>query len=199
MNVKTAMTSLPQRAVDLLETDSSTIKFLLVITCAYLTAVSAYVRIPLWFTPVPITGQVFAVLLIGGLLRGRLSCASQAMYIAVGLCGLPWYAGGGAGYHALIGVSGGYLIGFVLAAPVISVLLRMEWFRRSVYRVALAMCGGLSVIYLLGSIQFAVVSGSSWYQTLELAVAPFIVLDTAKLAVAATIVYPVMRRRQVVR
>lgn len=83
---------------------------------AALTGVAAQVRIPLPFTPVPITLQTFAVLLTGIVLGTRYGGLSQALYVGIGLAGVPWFQGGGAGVGHLLGPTGGYLIGFVVAA-----------------------------------------------------------------------------------
>lgn len=86
---------------------------------AALTGVAAQVRVPLPFTPVPITLQTFAVLLAGLVLGGRVGGMSQAIYVAIGLGGVPWFTGGGAGVGHLLGPTGGYLVGFVAAAAVV--------------------------------------------------------------------------------
>ena len=86
-----------------------------------LTAVAAQFRISLPFTPVPITGQTFAVLLAGGVLGSRAGAASQALYWLGGLV-FPFYAGGGQGWEVATGSTGGYLAGFVVAAWVVGTL-----------------------------------------------------------------------------
>ncbi|ERG88920.1 MAG: hypothetical protein J07HX5_01066 [halophilic archaeon J07HX5] len=83
---------------------------------AVLTGVAAQVSIPLPFTPVPITLQTFAVLLTGVTLGARFGGASQALYVGLGAGGVPWFEGFGAGVGALAGPTGGYLVGFPVAA-----------------------------------------------------------------------------------
>jgi len=175
-----------------IDTESFWAKSLLACTGAYLTALSAQVVIPLPFTPIPITGQVFAIMLIAGLFRPTVSGASQGIYFIAGVCGLPWYAGGGSGYQ--FGPNGGFLLGFVLAAPLVSALIRRDWFCRSVFRVTAAMFAGLLVIYSIGSLQFALVMRSSLHQTINLAVAPFVFVDAVKISFAAGIVYAMKRK-----
>ena len=87
----------------------------MVIGFALLTASAAQVRIPLPFTPVPITGQTFAVLLAGAALGSRAGAASQGLYVLLGLV-FPVYAGGASGFDHAVGATGGFLLGFVLAA-----------------------------------------------------------------------------------
>lgn len=83
---------------------------------AVLTGVAAQLSVPLPFTPVPITLQTFAVLLTGVTLGARLGGASQALYVGLGAGGIPWFEGFGAGLGALAGPTGGYLVGFPVAA-----------------------------------------------------------------------------------
>lgn len=86
---------------------------------ALLTALAAQISIPLGFTPVPITGQTFAVLLAGGTLGAWRGGVSQLLYVALGAVGLPFYADGEGGWTAATGATGGYLLGFVVAAALI--------------------------------------------------------------------------------
>ncbi|MFN3337582.1 MAG: biotin transporter BioY, partial [Thermomicrobium sp.] len=88
----------------------------LVVAGSLATALAARVSIPLPFTPVPITGQTFAVLLVGAVLGSRRGAASMALYVVQGLAGLPVFAGGKAGLAVLLGPTGGYLVGFIAAA-----------------------------------------------------------------------------------
>src|SRR5262245_17113843 len=81
-----------------------------------LLALSAQVRIPLFFTPVPITAQTFVVLLTGALLGPRLGAAAMAAYLLEGAMGLPVFQGGNSGVAYMFGPTGGYLIGFIASA-----------------------------------------------------------------------------------
>ena len=193
MKIAAVLTNARSRLTDLLCAGTWGTSVLLVVAGAYLTALSAQVKVPLPFTPVPITGQVLAVLLIGGLLRPRLAIGSQLLYVAAGACGLPWYAGGGYGYQ--FGPNGGFILGFIGAAWLVAALVERPWFRASVGRIALAMLAGLAVIYLFGAAQFALVMTASLRQTLVMAVAPFVLGDAIKIAVASSVVYAVRRSR----
>jgi biotin transport system substrate-specific component len=88
----------------------------LVLGFALLTAAAAQVQFSLGFTPVPLTGQTFAVLLSGAALGMRRGIASQAMYWGLGLTGLPFYAGGDGGWQNGTGSTLGYFVGFIVAA-----------------------------------------------------------------------------------
>src|SRR5919199_744850 len=94
----------------------------LVAAGAGLVALAAQVSIPLPFTPVPITGQTFAVLLVGGALGAVRALASLVLYVGVGLLGAPVYADGNHGWEILRGATGGYLVGVVVAAVLRGVL-----------------------------------------------------------------------------
>jgi biotin transport system substrate-specific component len=140
--------------------------------------------------PVPITGQTFAVLLAGALLGPRRGALSVLAYILEGLAGLPVFAQGKAGPLALAGPTGGYLIGFVVAAYVVGVLAQRGWDRRPV-TTALAMIAGNIVLYSFGlawlfclSHMFARPLSAG---ILAVGLYPFLLGDTIKIAVAVAI------------
>src|SRR6187431_208336 len=120
---------------------------LLVLGGAGFVALAAQVSIGLPFTPVPITGQTFAVVLVGASLGSLLAVASLGVYIFVGALGAPVYADQTHGWDVLTGPTGGYIIGFVLAAALTGFLARERWDRRFSSAVA-AMLSGNVVIYL---------------------------------------------------
>ena len=103
----------------------------LVLAGSALIALAAQVRIPLPFSPVPVTGQTFAVLLVAAAL-GRLGLASVIAYLIEGAVGLPVFAGGGFGVATIVGPTGGYLIGFALAAALIGSAAERGWDRHLV-------------------------------------------------------------------
>ena len=91
-------------------------KIALAFGMACVTGLAAQIRIPLPWTPVPITGQTIAVLLSGVLLGRWWGGISQGMYVSMGMAGVPWFTGWSSGYSAVIGPTGGYIVGFILAA-----------------------------------------------------------------------------------
>ena len=91
-------------------------KIIMAFFLAFITGIMAQIVIPLPWTPVPITAQTFAVLMAGVVLGRWWGGISQVMYLFVGLAGVPWFAGFTGGYNILLGATGGYLIGFILAA-----------------------------------------------------------------------------------
>lgn len=147
----------------------------------YLTAL---ISIPVPGSPVPITGQTFGVLLVGGALGLRRGLASVALYVAIGLIGVPFFAEGRSGVATILGATGGYLIGFVLAAALVGRLAELGWDRR-VGGALGAMAIGNVVIYLVGVPWLMAVMGMDLGQGLRSGVIPYLLGDAVKLALAA--------------
>ncbi len=147
-----------------------------------LIALFARVAIPLPFSPVPITGQTFAVLFIGALLGSRKGGMAVILYLLEGIAGLPFFAGGSGGLTRLAGPTGGYLIGFVVAAFAVGLLAERGWDRRP-GSTALAMLIGNAIIYAFGLPWLGRFVG--WGNVLSLGLLPFIPGDLFKLALAA--------------
>ncbi len=152
---------------------------------AALTGACAQVRLPLPFTPVPLTGQTFAVLLAGVLLGGGYGAVSQVMYVALGVAGVPWFTGYGAGVGWLAGPTGGYLVGFVAAAALIGWVsdASPRW-RRLLPQLGL-MAAGSAVILLCGWVHLAFILGRGPRLALWQGVAPFLGGDALKALAAA--------------
>jgi biotin transport system substrate-specific component len=152
----------------------------------YLTAL---ISIPVPGSPVPITGQTFGVLLVGGALGLRRGLASVALYVAIGLLGVPFFAEGRSGIATILGATGGYLIGFVLAAALVGRLAELGWDRR-VGGALGAMAIGNVVIYLVGVPWLMAVAGMDLGEGLRNGVTPYLLGDAVKLLLAAA-VFPV--------
>lgn len=127
---------------------------LLVLAFSLLTALSAQITVPLPFSPVPLTGQTFGVLLSGALLGPRLGAMAMLLYLAEGGLGLPFFAGGAAGPARLLGPTGGYLLSYPLAAALVGGLAVRGWDRRPLTMLAAMLLGSL-VIYALGAAQLS--------------------------------------------
>lgn len=159
----------------------------LVIAGSLLIAALAQIEILLPFTPVPITGQTFGVLLVGAALGSKRGAAALLLYITEGALGLPFFAGGGSGFGILTGATAGYLVGFVAAAYVIG-LLAERGLERNVRTSIVPFLAGTIVIYFFGVAWLAVVLGALG-KALVAGVLPFLIGDAIKL-VAAALVLP---------
>jgi len=157
----------------------------LVIGFSLLIALSAQVAIPLPWTPVPITGQTFAVLLTGALLGPRLGALAMLAYLIEGASGLPFFAAGGSGLQRLLfSPTSGYLLSYPGAALVVGLLAERGWDRRFLTAAA-AMALGSLVILLGGWAWLArFVSPAAAFQA---GVAPFLIGDVVKIALAAAV------------
>lgn len=122
---------------------------LLVLGASLLTALAAQLELRLPFSPVPVTGQTFAVLLAGAVLGARRGALAQVAYLAQGAAGLPVFAGGAAGVGVLMGPTAGYLLAFPAAAWVTGALAERGWDRRFLSTLA-ALLIGSAVIFAAG-------------------------------------------------
>ena len=156
---------------------------LLVVAGAGLVALCAQIEIPLGFTPVPISGQTFAVLLVGASLGPLLGASSLLLYFCVGLIGAPVYSGGDGGWEIVHGATGGYLVGFIAAAVLTGWLARRRWDRHFNSAVA-AMLSGSVVIYSFCLPWLAKEIGTGLEGTLEAGLYPFVIGDLIKLYLA---------------
>lgn len=131
-------------------------KLALALFMAVLTGALAQVRLHLPWTPVPVTGQVLAVLLSGVMLGGRFGALSQVLYVALGVAGVPWFNGAAAGPAVLAGATGGYLVGFIPAAFVLGRIVDRFPRVRTIHRMMPLMAAvTLSCIYLPGLVHLA--------------------------------------------
>ncbi len=163
----------------------------LILAASAFIALMAHVRLPLPFTPVPVTGQTFAVLLVGAALGSRRGALAVLAYLAEGALGLPAFASG-AGLAYVFGPTGGYLVGFVAAAWVVGKMAEMGHDRRF----ATAWLGfllGEMVLYAFGLAWLSRFVG--WQQAIALGLAPFVLADALK-AVAAGLLLPAVWRFQ---
>jgi biotin transport system substrate-specific component len=157
---------------------------LLVLAGTGLVAAAAQISVKLPFTPVPITGQTFAVLLVGASLGALRGTASMVLYMWLGVAGAPIYAHHDSGWSVITSASGGYIVGFVLAAAVAGFLAERGWDRRFSSSIG-AMLTGNVIIYLVGLPWLAIVLDTNLEKTLEYGLYPFIPGDTFKLYLAA--------------
>jgi biotin transport system substrate-specific component len=159
---------------------------------AALIAVAAQISISLPFTPVPITGQTFAVATTAAALGLRTGAASSFLYVAAGLVGLPVYADGGSGWHAVSGATGGYLFGFIACALLVGWCGDRGWTASFSSSVG-AMLLGETVIYCCGLLWLRHSLHTPLDKTLEYGLYPFVVGDLLKVYAAAAVLPPAHR------
>lgn len=166
-------------------------KALLVLGGALFVALTAQISIPLPFTPVPLTGQTFGVLLVAASLGSVLGSLSMLSYLFLGLVGLPVYADQSSGWDIVRGATGGYLLGFIVAALVIGFLAERRWDQSFSSSVS-AMLTGNVIIFAVG------LSWLAWWlghnglpnglsDTLEAGLYPFVPGEILKLYLAGAL------------
>lgn len=162
---------------------------------AALLAASAWVAIPLPFTAVPITLQVFVVVLAALLLRPPTAALALGTYLLLGAAGVPVFSGARAGLGVIAGPTGGFLLGFLMGAFLGS-LLREYLQARGARQLAADVSAAaltIGVIYLLGWIQLMLITGMAPVPAAAAGVVPFIAIDVIKAAVAVGVAQPIRR------
>ncbi|MFJ8624079.1 biotin transporter BioY [Kitasatospora sp. NPDC093550] len=184
----TATTPMPRRAVlaDLLPAATTRLggqvrDLALVAGGAALTGVAAQLSVNVPGSPVPVTGQTFAALLVGTALGARRGAASLALYLLAGMAGLPWFAEGTSGWAM---PSLGYVLGFVLAAALTGALAR-RGADRSPLNTAVTMALGSLAVYAVGVPYLALSLHVTLARAAELGLYPYLVGDALKAAFAA--------------
>ena len=157
----------------------------LVLGGAAFVGLAAQVSIPLSFTPVPVTGQTFAVLMVGAALGSLRGMISMAIYLLVGLVVVPWYAEQTSAYSSgTLTPTFGYLIGFVAAGALVGHLAERGW-TRNPWRTAGAMVLGNAVIYSVGVTWLKYALGVTWVTAWQYGMQPFLGGDVLKILLAA--------------
>jgi len=151
-----------------------------------LTAVGAYIRIPLPFSPVPITLQTMFTYMAGALLGGNLGALSQLIYVLLGVSGLPVFAGGN------IGATGGYLVGFIVGAFVIGKLVEVKKNPSFLWLVT-CMTAGTILIYALGVVQLMNWMRIDVKSAIAFGALPFIAGDSLKMLAAAYVIHRIKK------
>lgn len=146
--------------------------------CVALLCISAYISFPLPFTPAMVTAQTIVINLIALILVPKQAMITVGVYILLGLCGVPVFSGGTAGFGKIFGPTGGFILGYLVASPVISLLKgKANDFKRYLVVTILV---GMPIIYLGGSISMYIYQKSNIVTVLMTAVVPFILGDIVK-------------------
>ena len=152
---------------------------------ATIIAVSSYIVIPLPISPVPITAQSLVVMLAGCVLTPLQVALSMITFLLMGAIGIPVFSGGTAGIGVIVGKTGGYLIGFLIGAIIISILVQRN---KSLVNMLIAcVIGGIIVVHLLGSAWLGYVTSLGIKKAFSLGSLPFIPGDLIKAIVAVLI------------
>ncbi len=149
--------------------------FTLVLLASFVICLSGHISIPLWFTPVPIATQNSAVLLVAALLGARRGAAAIFAFLAQGVFGLPVFSNGASGFSYLIGSTGGYLIGYLVAGFVVGYIAEK---RSTIASAVGALASGNAIVYFCGASYLAAFVGVS--KAFALGIAPFIIGDLVK-------------------
>ncbi|MES4901978.1 MULTISPECIES: biotin transporter BioY [unclassified Streptomyces] len=152
----------------------------LVVGGAALTGIAAQISVPVPGSPVPVTGQTFAALLVGTSLGARRGFLSLALYTLLGMAGLPWFAEGHSGAAM---PSFGYVLGMLLASAAVGALARRGG-DRGVLRTAGTMVAGSAIIYAVGVPYLALAADISLGQAVAAGLTPFLIGDALKAALA---------------
>ncbi|MFA5362247.1 MAG: biotin transporter BioY [Candidatus Omnitrophota bacterium] len=150
-----------------------------------LTMLGAFVRIPLPFTPVPVTLQTFFVLLSGLFLGRNLGGIAQVSYVLLGIAGLPFFTGTGSGIFHILGPTGGYLAGFVAASFYIGRSIRRA--KEGFWQTAAILLTGDCILLCCGVLWLKLITGFSFFTLFCIGFIPFIPGDILKVAAAAVI------------
>ena len=169
-------------------------KFVLAFAMASFTGILALIRIPLPFTPVPITGQVFGVLLSGVVCGAMFGTISQVIYVGLGVAvGIPWFAGGAAySWNIFILPTGGYLLGFIIAPFLIGHYTDKGVSARRFLSQAELMMLGSGIILFCGAVNLSVLLDLGFRETIAKGVMPFIFVDMIKAIIAAVVSYSIL-------
>ncbi|MBE0466188.1 MAG: biotin transporter BioY [Candidatus Desulforudis sp.] len=163
-------------------------KLALAVVFAALLALAAQIRLPVPWSPVPVTGQTFVVLLAGVLLGRSWGGFSVGLYVGAGVLGAPVFAGMAGGLAYLAGPTGGYLVGFVLAAMFVGYAVRrFTWLRGIIGLAALMLFADFVILFGPGLLYLGYLTGATLSEVLWMGLIPFIVGDVTKVLAAAAI------------
>ncbi|MFZ2490607.1 MAG: biotin transporter BioY [Thermoanaerobaculia bacterium] len=179
-----AQTTIPSMLLGRLVRGRTAADMLLVIGASFLIAIAAQISLPLPFTPVPLTLQPLAVILIGAALGSTRGAAAAALYLAEGFGGLPVFAQGIGGPAVLMGATAGYLFAFPFAAFTAGWISERGWGNSAVRSIA-GMLAALAVIYAGGWSWLSMLVGPQ--AAFVAGVVPFVLADAVKVAIAAAL------------
>ena len=183
------------QVITLKKTKISLKDFMLIISFTLLMVLSSYIKIPLFFSPVPVTLQNFIIFLSIATLNSK-AFIPQLLYLSLGFVGLPVFSNGGSGFLYFMGPTGGYLLGFLLSSAVFGSGYKKYFYAVRIKILFLFVVFSLTalLIYLSGIFWLMVAFRFSLSQAISLGVAPFILPDALKIILASLIVLKVLKR-----
>jgi len=164
---------------------SASSKGLLIFGGALFLAALAQVAIPVPGSPVPVTGQTLGVLLLATAYGANLGASTFALYLLIGLAGAPVFANQGHGLERLIGPTGGYLVGMLIASWVLGALAGRKWDQRFLSAITTMFIGNI-IIFTFGLIWLHEYTGKDWAWTFGAGLTPFIFGEILKVVIAGT-------------
>jgi len=153
---------------------------------AALTAICSMISIPLPFTPIPINLATLSIFLAGGLLGAKGGTVSQTVYVLLGAVGLPVFHSFTGGLGVLTGPTGGYIIGYIVAAFMIGFMINKIGYRY--VWISISMIVGIAACYALGTLWFIVSTHTGLAEALMLCVVPFLIGDAIKIVIGTVLV-----------
>lgn len=151
--------------------------------CAALLCVSAYISIPLPFIPVPFTMQVLMVVLVALILKPAYALIAQVLYTLLGVVGLPVFSGGKSGFGTILSPTGGFIIGFIIAAFLVSLL---KGKKESIVRfILISILVGIPCIYIPGIAFYMIYANADLLTAITALTSVFILVDIAKCVIAS--------------
>ncbi len=151
--------------------------------CAALLCVSAYISIPLPFIPVPFTMQVLMVVLVALILKPVYALIAQVLYTLLGVVGLPVFSGGKSGFGTILSPTGGFIIGFIIAAFLVSLLKGKK--DNIVRFILISILVGIPCIYIPGIAFYMIYANADLITAITALTSVFIVVDIAKCVIAS--------------
>lgn len=148
-------------------------------------SITAYISFPIPFTPILITAQTIVINLIGLTLRPKKSVTTILVFLLIGSIGIPVFSGGRAGIGTLVGPSGGYFLGFVVAVFLISYLRGSKINFRTYLFLTIGV--GMTIIYFFAALWMSYYNGATIIETIKIAILPFIAGDIIKCFIASII------------
>jgi biotin transport system substrate-specific component len=145
----------------------------------------AQISLPIPGSPVPVTGQTLAVLLLGSAYGATLGFTTFATYFAVGSAGLPFFAHGAHGFHVISGATGGYLVGMLLSSAITGALAGRKWDQKIATVIPTMILGNIAT-FSCGLIWLHHVTAQSWTWTISKGFTPFVLGEVIKIAIAST-------------